>query len=233
MKKNKLIALFVLIPCLVFAQQEYSNIMLSSSEEQTLYFYDYQPDLIIKADYSEMSEAENKYPEQLMQSVLSATNQEWVDYNTLGGAERSDQKPTSHFEKIKSMDKEKNYFELHHKLTFNVGEIPTAIIKFFIYQDDSPPISGAMVMQNVNGRWYKGSDASLSSLSIIVMRLKSDVLGGVILGDSNDENINDLRNRVTTESGVELLKLESEFTSWYSPVRNEGQLNLYIDSETW
>ena len=65
-----------------FAQEEYSNILLSYSETQDIFYYKYNPEFIIYADYKSQSEAINEHPEQLIQSVLSATNQEWVNYNT-------------------------------------------------------------------------------------------------------------------------------------------------------
>ena len=82
--KNRTLHLLVLLISSIacFAQEEYSNILLSYSETQDIFYYKYNPEFIIKADYKSQSEAINAYPEQLIQSVLSATNQEWVNYNT-------------------------------------------------------------------------------------------------------------------------------------------------------
>jgi hypothetical protein len=214
-----------------FAQEEYSNILLSYSETQDIFYYKYNPEFTINADYKSQSEAINEHPEQLIQSVLSATNQEWVNYNTLGGKEKAEQKEVSHFEQIKKMNKDKNYFELIHKLTFKIDNTPTAIVKFFLHQENTQPISAAMVMQEVNGKWYKTSNINLSTLAIMVMRLKSDVLEGAILGNSSSSNIQNLHDKINSEVGINLTIFENEFLSWYEP--NNNNKELFIDPKAW
>lgn len=233
MKKNKV--LLFLILCVAkfgYTQEVYPNIILGYSAKKEISFYQYVPVLKIKADYKSIKEAENKYPEQLVQSILSASSQNWVDYNTLGGASKSRKKEVSHFQRVLSMDKEKNYFELHHKIVFNIGNVPTAIIKLFIYQETQEPISAAFVMQFVDNRWQKTSHPATSDLSIIVMRLKSNVLRGLILG-SSDKNIKELRKRVSTNGLLDTEKLINEFSNWYSPQRDETKITLFIDPKTW
>ena len=217
----------------IFAQKESSNIMFSYPEESEVSFYAYEPRLKIEADYKKMGEAVNEYPEQLVQSILSASNQEWVYYNTLGGEEKANKKEQSHFDRIKSMVRDKNYFELVHKLSIDVGGIPTAIIKIFTHLEDSPVLSGAFVMQKVDGRWQKTSHPALSTLSIIVMRMKTEVLEGIVLRDSEDPDIMAISERVNTDSGLDLNALEEEFASWYSPEIDERKIALFKDPETW
>ncbi|WP_010182786.1 hypothetical protein [Aquimarina agarilytica] len=211
--------------------KEQSNLILGYAEVQELSFHIYEPRLKVKATISNLNEVKNKYPEQLMQSILSASNQKWVNYNTLNG--EKDKQEQSHFDRIKSMDKNKNYFELHHKLTFNLGDIPTSIIKFFFYQENEEPLSASYVMQKVEGRWQRTSHVSLSTLSIIVMRMKSEILEGIILGSSDDPNIVSIRDRVTINESLDLKKLEQEFVSWYDPVIDQKKINLYKDPMTW
>ncbi len=212
---------------------DYPNLILSYSETKDLYFYAYDPPLIIRADYSNINEAVNEYPEELVQSILSARNQEWVDYNTLGGAEKSFKKKEAHFLRVATMNKDENYFELHHKLTFNMGAIPTALIKFYFNQEGEVPVSGCFVMQNVDGKWKKTSNSTLSTLSIAIMRFKTDVLSGIILGTSQNEDIINLRQRVTTNGSLDLVKFENEFSSWYSPVIDGGKIELFKDPNSW
>lgn len=229
---QEVLFIFCLYPIFLGAQDtQKSNLTLGYEEVQELTFYEYNPKLKIKATMLSMEDAKNEFPEELMQSIFSATNQEWVNYNTLGGEE--DEQEQSHFDRIKTMDKDKNYFELHHKLTFNVGEIPTAIIKFFFYQENEKPVSAAYVMQKVDGRWQRTSHVSLSTLSIIVMRMKSEVLKGIVLGNSDDPNIIAIKDRVSTEGSLDLTKLETEFASWYDPEIDQRKISLYKDPATW
>ncbi len=234
MKKVNLLNLFVfIISTVVNAQEEDSNLILSYPEESEISFYQYPEGTNTKAIYKSQTEADNVYPEQLLESIISATNQEWVNYNTLGGAEKASEKKQSHFDKIKSMNKNKNYFELAHKLNFNVGGVPTTIIKFFTHFEGTDVLSGAVVMQLVDGRWQKTSHPSLSTLSIIVMRMKSEVLEGIVLQNSDEPNIKAITERVTGESGLDLSLLEEEFASWYSPEINETKIKMYKDPKTW
>ncbi len=230
-KKRLLFTLLSMFNFWVNAQNESSNLLLGFEEKQTLSFHAYDPPLKIKATMSSVAEAENNYPEQLITSIFSATDQAWVNHNTLGEAS---EKSPEHFEKIKSMDKEKNYFELAHKLTFKVGDIPTAVVKFFFHEENSSPISACYILQKVNGRWYKSSNASLTMLSIMVMRIKTDVLEGVVLNNSQEQHILDLREKVlNAQGGVDVQKLEKEFTTWYESETDTEKLTLYKDPRTW
>jgi len=209
------------------------NIILSISEESELNFFEYEPGLKLKATLSSLNEVKNKFPEELMQSILAARNQEWINYNTLGGEEKATKKEQSHFDKIIKMNKEKNYFELQHKLTFELGGVLTCIVKFYFYQENEKLVSGAYLLQKVNDRWYKTSSSSLSILPIIVMRMKSEVLSGIIYGDSEIEAIKEIRERTTTNGSLDLKKLEDEFASWYSPEKDEAKIGAYKDPKSW
>lgn len=234
MKKNKLHITVILIQSFIgFTQQEDSNLILSYPEESEISFFEYPEGIYAKAIYDRQEDVENLYPEQLLESIISASNQEWVNYNTLGGAEKASEKKQSHFDKVLSMDRDKNYFELTHKLKFDVGGIPTVIIKFFTRFEGEQNLSGAAVMQFVNSRWQKTSHPSLSTFSIIVMRMKSDVLRGIVLQDSDDPNIKSIAESVSKDNGLDLGLLEEEFASWYSPEINETKIELYKDPKTW
>ncbi|CAZ95449.1 hypothetical protein [Zobellia galactanivorans] len=128
MKNSTIIFCFLIVAyTYCYSQDNNANLILSYPEESEISFFQYPERTFVKAIYNSQAEATNVYPEQLLESIISATNQEWVNYNTLGGAEKASQKKQSHFDKIMTMDKDKNYFELAHKLTFDVGGVPTAV----------------------------------------------------------------------------------------------------------
>ncbi len=215
------------------AQEENANLILSYPEESEISFFQYPEGTNAYAIYNSQAETTNMYPEQLLESIISATNQDWVDYNTLGGAEKASKKKQSHFDKVKTMDKANNYFELAHKLTLEVGGVSTAIIKFFTHFQETETLSGVSVMQFVDGRWQKTSQTSLSTLSIVVMRMKPEVLKGIVLLNSDDPNIKALAERVSRDGVLDLSLLEDEFRSWYSPEKDETKIELYKDPRTW
>lgn len=82
----------------------------AQKQQSQLLYHSYDPPLRITADYNSLTEALNLFPEQLIQSVLSASNQEWIDYNTLGGEEKSTKKDQAYFYRIATMNKDSNYF---------------------------------------------------------------------------------------------------------------------------
>ncbi|WP_157926191.1 hypothetical protein [Tenacibaculum maritimum] len=231
-KMNKKTLIILLYPLFSFSQKEYSNIIFSFSEEQSINVFKYSEDFIIRADYNDKEEAVNEYPEQLIQSVFSATNQEWVNYNTLGGEKKASKKEESHFNRVKTMNKDKNYLELIHKLTFQIGNRPTSIIKFFLHEENKQPVSGAMVLQKEGNRWYKTSNINLSALAIMTMRLKTEVIEGVFLGNTSQQDILELKETVTKDGGVDIGILEKEFFSWYTN-NNTYLKTLFIDPKTW
>jgi len=230
---NLYLIFFFTISTITGQNTDSPNLILSLEQESELNFYRYDPALKIKATLNSLDEVRTEFPEQLMKSIFSAQNQQWVSYNILGGDAKAPKKEQSHFDKIISMDKEKNYFELKHKLTFELGGILTSVIKFYFYQESEKPISGAYVLQKIDGRWYKTSSSSLSFLSVIIMRIKSKVLEGVISGNSTDQSIKALTQRVTTNGSLDVKKLEDEFASWYSPQKDLVKINLYKDPKSW
>ena len=221
----------VILTSYCFGQRKSSNIILASSEVQNIYFYKYDPPFKVKAEIYNKDEVVNRYPEQLLQSVLSANTQEWVNENVLGGEKEAGKKSESHFERIREMDRDKNYMELVHKITFKIDERPTAIMKFYLHQEDTTTISGAMVVQKIGERWYKTSNINLSMLAIIVMRLKSEVLSGIVLGNSKDLNIKAVVEKVTIDGKLDLSALEKEFYTWYEEGNNAKK--EFIDPIAW
>lgn len=233
MKQLGLTIIVSLVTVCSYAQADNANMILSENQESQLLYHSHDPPLRITADYISVDEAVNLYPEQLIQSILSARDQEWVDYNTLGGAEKSTQKEQSHFDQIASMNKDSNYFELYNKLTFDVGGTPTAMIKFLFKQEGQKLVSGCFMMQQINGRWYKTSIPSFSTLSIMIMRLKTEALEAAILGNSNDPGLAQFAERVTTDGSLDFEKMEQEFVSWYSPSIDQEKIDLLKDPKAW
>ena len=62
MNKKTLLIIVLLYPLFSFSQKEYSNIVFSFSEEQSINIFKYSTGFIIKADYNNKEEAVNEYP---------------------------------------------------------------------------------------------------------------------------------------------------------------------------
>jgi hypothetical protein len=216
----------------IYGQEKYQNLIIGKEEEVELSFQKYDS-LIIKKEYTKLEDVSNNTPENLLKSILSATSQEWVDYNTLGGNLKSTKRNADYFKKIEQMNKDKNYIQLVHKVTFLIDNVPTEIIKFYFKQENAEQTSGCYVLQKINNRWYKVSNSTTANLSIMIMRLKTEILVELFSGKFSNPKIREVYNMIYSNKILDLRKFEKIFFSWYSPTKNNDILNLFIDSKTW
>lgn len=216
----------------LYSQIDNQNLILGRENETELFIHVYDS-LTIKKDYTRLDEVKNDSPENLLKSILSATSQEWIDYNTLGGSLKSNKRKEDYFKRIKQMDKDKNYIKLIHKVSFIIDNVPTEIIKFYFKQENAKEVSGCYVLQKVNNRWYKSSNSTTSTLSIIIMRMRTDILVELISGKTSNPKIKEVYNAIYSNGFIDLSKLENVFFSWYTPTKENEMLNLFIDSKAW
>lgn len=137
MKKNQNRVLVLLCMLVQIAySQKYNNRVYSYNIEEMSYFK--YENVKIFATLNDISEAGNKTPEQLVQSILSCSSREWDIKNTLGGADNVEEKTKEEYAQIKLMDKQKNYLELINKIEFKIDNVPTAIVKMYYFSEDFP-----------------------------------------------------------------------------------------------
>jgi len=152
--------------------------VLASMRLEDSTFHIYEPPFKAKGVYASINETKSRTPEELAMSMQSETTQEWVDHNWLGG--KGQIVTAVQFEKRKARDKNTNYFELVHKLTFMYNGVKTAIIKYWFVDDGKHTVLANMVVQEKDGRWYRTNVAGLDHLSAVVMRVKSDYLATLL-----------------------------------------------------
>lgn len=218
-KKNKTLSL-LLIACfcslVLNAQEQQRSNRLYSGEIQNISYLVYPPVTHIKAASKSQKEITFQYPESLMLSIMSCSDATWESYHTLGGKANADIKEASHYAYIKTMNRDKNYFELKHKFEFEVMGVPTAIIKFYLITEQSPqPQVGVVTMQKIDGRWQKTSMQMFSKMAMIALRLKSDVLEKIINQDQSDKFLRAIHERVFDKQTLNFDKLSAEIDSWY------------------
>ncbi len=236
--RNKVILCVFLILNSLKAQDDIDRfeLLVSNKDNTTSFFHLYDPPFVVKAIYNDTLEAVNRYPEQLMHSIISADTQAWVDYNVMGGKEFSEKKKASHFESVKSMDKNRNYFELLHKQTFMMDGLLTAIIKFKVFtQDKNNQSIGVTLMQKKNHRWYRISSKKNDILFLLLhLRFESKKLKDLLLGKSEDVITYALYNKINNNGTIDFNLLQEEFKNWYNPTNpNKKMLNYFIDDTSW
>ncbi len=199
----------------IFAQAEKGGRLLSYSVKD-VYFKKYDDSFNVKAELTELSQVQNKYPEQLLQSVLSSNSFEWDIYNTLGGKEKAKEKSQKHYSTIKTMDRELNYFKPLHKMEFEIEGVPVAIIKYNIVSNNlDKTMSAVMVMRKINDRWYITSTQMVGDIALTIWRLKTAELEKIIKGDESDSFLKEIKFKVFINGVLDIKKLSSEIDSWY------------------
>lgn len=217
---NKIKLVITVLSCLIFSfsySQEKdlgARIMLNANGVSNTSYYVYSPPFIAKAIYSSIKEAKNEFPEQTMSSILSATSQEWVNYNTLGGVENAEIKSVSDFEKTKNINKEKTFFELLSKLEFDANGSKMSIIKFSFHKEGKEkPIAGALVFEKVDGTWKKTATPYTTNMSMALMVFKPDVMNRLLFKEPMNELEKNIIRNVYDKDGFNFNKLlEQNFT---------------------
>ncbi|MFK8298973.1 hypothetical protein ACI76O_11500 [Capnocytophaga cynodegmi] len=206
-KKNVLMLLFILTQ--VMYSQEYNNRVYSYGIEEMSYFK--YENVKIFATLEDISQAENKTPEQLAQSILSCSSREWDVKNTLGGVNNVSEKTKEEYSQIKSMDKKKNYFELISKIEFEIDKIPTAVLKMYFFSESFPnPQAGIFVMQKYNDVWYKTSTKQINNIALTILRLKPEILDAIMNNNYNIDYLQKIKGNVTTDNILDFNKLSIE-----------------------
>lgn len=192
--------------------------MVVSSRLEGANFFIYEPPLKVKGRYKTIDEAHCLTLEALVESIQSAVTQEWVDYNEFPG--KSHVVTEKQFEFRRKSDREKNYLELIHKLSFQYNGLETAIVKYRFVDDGESTMLASMVVQKKDGRWFRTSIAGIDHLSAVVKRAKPKVLDSLLMLNlpEGNESIQELDGRVRTDIGIldseklycEMMKLRSE-----------------------
>ena len=118
--RTTLVFFFLVIPFnfMSFAQnQKGDRVILAVNQNlKSAKFHVYSPPFLAKAIYKDTIEAKNLYPEELMSSILSEKNASWTKYNE---PRNTTPKGKVHYDWVKTMNKEKNYFRLQHKFQWD------------------------------------------------------------------------------------------------------------------
>ena len=215
----------ILIPFFCFSQQKEVKIILKSKQLKNCSYQLYKPTVTVKMIYKDTTEALNKTSEQLMTSLISAKNQEWVNYNSFGGKEKSTPFNETEFEEALKYKKE-NYFELLAKLEFSVDSAKYSVVKFNYFKAKiKKPIMGSILMIYSKDRWFQTFDFKFNSLSMMMLVFKEDILERILTGNGQNELENNLLKLVYNNG----LNIEDLFKQNF----NQEQKNYYINPLNW
>jgi hypothetical protein len=214
-KRKLMVIIFVAIGNCIFAQTEVlqtlqndGKIILNTVLITNVKYLIYSPPFEARAIYTDISQVKNSYPEELMSSILCANNQDWVDFNTLGGNKKSEKLSKKEFQEVKNMNVDATYFELIAKLEFIANNSKMTIIKFNFHSNKiKKPMVGAIALQQVDGVWKKTSSPYLSKISMIMLVFKADVLKRLLESKSENEYEKSIIEKVGGDNGIDFGKL--------------------------
>ena len=140
----------------------------------------YDNNFVIKK-YDKFSEVTNKTEEELMRSILSASDLNWFNFNR----EKKVEKTSQDFGYIKSVNNNIYYIKLLNKINFVANVIEYAVIKFHLYDNDN--IYGfAEAMKKINGKWVSTSDSQTTMLLFFMGMIKTSYIDAIMKKHNTD-----------------------------------------------
>jgi hypothetical protein len=227
-----LLCLHLLFLSLIVSAQSFkeSDVILFNSAYQTVRYHVYEPPLKIQALYSDTTQAVNQFPEQVLMSMISARNQDWVNYNYLN--KQGDEKPASHFRQVERMNKENNYFEAISKYEFTYSGNPAVFIKYYLrFEEQEKPMGAFKVMQKINGKWYIAPIPNFINVPYMLYWFKEERMQELLSGAQTGNQLTDQLIAATRDpnGSLDFEKLSEEFRKMYLGGTNSERFNSFID----
>jgi hypothetical protein len=232
MKKTILLLLFSFD---IFAQSNRDSrgeqIILFQQNKAESKFMVYEPNYLAKGTYQNISEASNKTLETVFASLLSEASFEWTKNNSIGGEIKA-RKP-EYYEKMKTMDKTRNFYALRCKWEFETAGVQYALVKFDFVSQDGKKTTGCYTLVKKGSQWFKHEKAYTTNLNLIFIAFKDEKLKAIFEGQANEDKIhNTLIKKVSNTNGVDLDKLFKEYDVWQKGKDND-KINYFLDPTSW
>jgi len=234
LKWNLVLVFFFQFLLVTLAQVAEMNIEVFDSSLSNVTYTIYSPKIKSKAIYKSQEEALNLTPESLVESIMSTTNQNWVNYNQFGGEARI--KRLEFFDNVKSMNKEANFSLLEAKLSFFYKNKKYALIKYKLNTEKFPgrQIGGCYMFIYENNRWYKTDELRYYwNLLFVMLEFKPEVLGNILIGSNSRSTYeNDFRNRILVKGRVSFDLLIKEYNNLNTKSRS-AEYDLFTEPTNW
>lgn len=182
MKKTFFKILFVLYSSIVTAQEQQMDCATINVSQPVYKFHylKYDKDFIIEK-YDNFTQVINESEEELMRSILSASDLNWFNFNR----EKKVEKTSQDFNYIKLVDKKTYYFKLFNKINFIANGVEYAVIKFHLY--DKNNIYGfAEAMKKINGKWVSTSESQVSMLVFFMGMIDASYIDNIMKKQNTD-----------------------------------------------
>lgn len=182
MKKTFFTTFVILFLQIIMAQEQKMDCATVNVSQpvSNFQYLKYDNNFVIKK-YDKFSEVTNKTEEELMRSILSASDLNWFNFNR----EKKVEKTSQDFGYIKSVNNNIYYIKLLNKINFVANGIEYAVIKFHLYDKDN--IYGfAEAMKKINGRWVSTSDSQTTMLLFFMGMIKTSYIDAIMKKHNTD-----------------------------------------------
>ena len=229
------IIIFTLFGFRLFAQTPKDprgdQIILSVSNKAESIFTSFEPAILAKGVYQNISEASNATPEKVFEALLSETNFEWTKHNSIGGEIKP--KKDESYAKMKSMNKAKNFYLLRCKWEFLVAGSQYAIVKFDFQNQEGEKATGSYTFVKKGTRWYKHEKAYTSNINLLFIAFQDAKLKALFETKPNQDGVhNALLSKVLSKKELDLDKLFKEYDSWEKG-KDDDKINYFLDPTSW
>lgn len=193
-----IITFLIIIYCdNIFSQEQQTDcattiLINQNARNFMVYKYPIETKALKLNDFSEVS---NNTPEELMSSVLSASNLNWYNFNR----EEKKEKTSQDFNYIEKADSENYYFELLYKVKFNANGKEYTVIKYYLHTKGKAPLGFAEAMKKNNNRWVTTSEAEISQLLFFMIMIDVKYIDAIF---NNIKSDNDDLNKIITSNTV-------------------------------
>jgi hypothetical protein len=231
----KFVIFFIILSFSAFSQNQKDpkgeQIILSQQNKAESKFVVYEPNYLAKGIFKSLSEAKNLSPETVFASLLSEASFEWTKNNSIGGEIKA-RKP-EYYEKMKTMDKTRNFYALRCKWEFETAGVQYALVKFDFVSQDGKKTTGCYTLVKKGSQWFKHEKAYTTNLNLIFIAFKDEKLKAIFEGQANEDKIhNTLIKKVSNTNGVDLDKLFKEYDAWQKGKDND-KINYFLDPTSW
>jgi hypothetical protein len=190
-------------------------------------FYRYE-DVAIKRQPLSKNQIALAYPEEVLQVLMCASDNSWMDYIAEGGEGQKLYKKESHYAAISKAHPDSMFFRLRCKMVFPVNGRETVFIKYSIVDKvNDREFTAIKAIVKENNTYKLASEPLEMEMGFALTYLKDDVLEALFLR-SSAEDYGALYEEVFTDGVLDLAKLGHTYAKWYSDgVRYQSEIERY------
>jgi hypothetical protein len=226
MTKKIVLLIIVLTSFKMFSQLKYSKTITTFGlpiRDNLMTYTTYPDSFLIGVGCDSYENCKNEFPEQTLMSIISANNYEWDKKNYNYEIKNNEKK----YNFSKNLEKNKYYFKLLRKLSFETNGQKYAIIKYNIRENDKIiPICNILTQEN--NKWFVlKSEGSLTKAYLMFSYLSTNSLDALF--KNKKINIFAFDEQTAKAYATNKLDFSKAINSTSSSEMGENDLKVILD----